>query len=236
MRGYLLWTRDAWIIRQAKGAMGPCRDRGASQRAGWRLATSWGAEVCGDVLGGVYPGQLGSCAGLVRPTRREKCIVLCVRGPSWARVTVGAGALVGAPKGGSVVCGLWRVVCCVRWAGGRDEPCSREMQTSPAEQREPARATGGCKRTQPAARAVVAQPVAAEALVSSRSLRRALPQSPPSSWRRRGSCAQSSGSSGRRSRHKRRTRVSRARCRRGRPRRDRWRRRRRHSTRRDAPG
>ena len=41
-----------------------------------------------------------------------------------------------------VVCGLWRVVCCVRWAGGRDERSSRKMQTSPVEQREPARATG----------------------------------------------------------------------------------------------
>ena len=135
--------------------MGPCRDRGASQRAGWRLATSWGAEVCGDVLGGVYPGQLGSCAGLVRPTRREKCIVLCVRGPSWARVTVGAGALVGAPKGGSVVCGLWRVVCCVRWAG-ETSAAHRKMQDLPS-----GAARGGARdasaRTQPAARAV-AQP------------------------------------------------------------------------------
>ena len=102
MRGNLLWTRDAWIIRQAKapwdrvgtvappnGQVGALRPVGAQRCVG----------MCRGCAG-VYPGQLGSCAGLVRPTRREKCIVLCVRGPSWARVTVGAGALVGlgAPK------------------------------------------------------------------------------------------------------------------------------------------
>ena len=130
-----------------------------------------------------------------------------------------------------MVCGVWFVACgvlCEVGGRARRAQLKEDADLPSGAARAGARDGCGCKRTQPAARAV-AQPVAAEALVSSRSLRRALPQSPPS-WCRRGACAQSRGSRRRRSPHTRHTRANRARCRRWRLRRDRWRRRRRHST------
>ena len=88
MRGYLLWRGAGILAAQAKAP----RDRGGTvappNGQAWRLATSWGAEMCGDVCAGVYPGQLGSCAGLVF---------------SCAPRTEGVWR---------VACGVWRVVAC----------------------------------------------------------------------------------------------------------------------------
>mmetsp|Transcript_17028 Transcript_17028/g.40585 ORF Transcript_17028/g.40585 Transcript_17028/m.40585 type:complete len:213 (-) Transcript_17028:436-1074(-) len=204
IRGYLLrkQRRHGTVVepwRLPTGRLAPCDQLGRGDV--WRC-------VCWRV-----PWAAGQPRGSCAPhTRRETCIVRA--GPELDQGHCGYGRTACcAPASESAVCGLWRVVCCVRWAG-ETSAAHRKMQDLPS-----GAARGGARAVQAHARNRRRarwrnQPVAAaEAFVSSlSSLRRALPQPPPS-WRRRGPCAPSRGSRGRRSPRTRHTRASRRRCR-----------------------